>query len=194
MLCSDCQTTDPMKFRSPNQHRCDECRRKNRARASREYRARQAALPERACARCKEVLPASKFTGGNALCRGCFNAYQNERNASDPYIKLTTLRSTARGNARSRKAPVPFDLTKEHLHHLWDEQKGCCYYTGVPLTFASDRSPTAVSIDRKVPHLGYVEGNVVLASWAFNRMKQDFTLDELAERCRLFLDWYEERE
>lgn len=190
MPCADCNTTDPSDFTKPGQHRCDECHRKNRAKASREYRARRAALPKRSCAHCKRVLPASKFTGGNALCRECYNAYQNERNASCPYIKLTTLRSTAKGNARSRKTPVPFNLTKEHLHKLWDEQEGRCFYTGIEMTYASDRADTAVSIDRMKPELGYVEGNVVLASWAFNRMKQDFTLDDLADKCRRFLEWY----
>lgn len=195
MICTDCKATNPANFRDPGQHRCNECHRKNRAKASREFRARRAVLPERHCAHCKNLLPASKFSGGNALCRGCYNSYQNERHASNPYIKLTTLRSTARGNAiahgKSSGTPIPFNITKEHLHRLWDEQKGRCYYTGVPLTYASDRADTAISIDRTDPEKGYVEGNVVLASWGFNRMKQNFTLDDLADKCRRFLGWYE---
>jgi len=59
------------------------------------------------------------------------------------------------------------------------------------LTYASDRADTAISIDRTDPEKGYVEGNVVLASWGFNRMKQNFTLDDLADKCRRFLGWYE---
>jgi len=52
------------------------------------------------------------------------------------------------------------------------------------------RADTSVSLDRKIPELGYVEGNVVLACWAFNRMRQDFKLDVLVN-CRRFLDRHE---
>lgn len=39
-----------------------------------------------------------------------------------------------------------------------------------------DCSPT---VDRKVPALGYVKGNVAVISWRANRLKSDATLDEL---------------
>ena len=52
----------------------------------------------------------------------------------------------------------------------------------------TDDSPT---LDRKDPRLGYVKGNVWVISHKANRLKGDFTPDELKKFCEnaLALDW-----
>jgi hypothetical protein len=88
---------------------------------------------------------------------------------------------TAVRNARYRAkaASVPFDLTAEDLHELWDEQNGNCYWFGVPMGVDPDRPyhPCTPSLDRVAPELGYVFGNVVWASLAANTAKRDTDAD-----------------
>ncbi len=67
-----------------------------------------------------------------------------------------------------------------------------CPLRGVPLSVGSgqhtDDSPT---LDRKDPRLGYVKGNVWVISHKANRLKGDFTPNELKTFCEnvLGLEW-----
>jgi len=187
--CTVCEKPKPLDEFPGKAQRCLECRKEANRQKQQRYRERLAAMPNRVCPHCEQDLPASAFTGGNTLCRACHRDYQNAWRCSSPQRKLKQLRNAARNNAR--KQGVPFDLPVTHLEALWEQQEGKCLYTGTELTWASDRADTAISLDRRVPAEGYVEGNVVLACWAFNRMKQNFTFEELAGYCRRYLDWYE---
>lgn len=88
---------------------------------------------------------------------------------------LPTLR------ARAEKAGVPFNLTAATLPPV----PLLCPALGLTLksTFgcASDGSP---SLDRLIPELGYVVGNVAWISFKANRIKNDSTLEELENVAR----------
>lgn len=52
--------------------------------------------------------------------------------------------------------------------------------TGAPLHWHTDRKDeSAAELDRLVPALGYVKGNVAFISRRINRLKNDATLQEL---------------
>ena len=42
-----------------------------------------------------------------------------------------------------------------------------------------EKPPNTASIDRIIPSLGYVRGNVVVVSWRANSLKKDATLKEM---------------
>lgn len=71
----------------------------------------------------------------------------------------------------------------------WITQEGCCFYTQEPIFFDGyhDNLPSAVTVDRLNPNIGYVLGNVVLASAKVNRSKQDMTVSEFREFCKNML-------
>lgn len=85
------------------------------------------------------------------------------------------------GNARDRaiKAGVPFSLSRE-----WLEEKlalGVCQLSGLPLERkprtegnGSRTHPSAPSLDRIIPAMGYVEHNVRLVCFAVNQARSDF--------------------
>jgi hypothetical protein len=77
--------------------------------------------------------------------------------------------------ARATKAGVPFDLTADDV-----TIPQLCPALGIPLVVgqnkASDSSP---SLDRVMPPLGYVRGNVLVLSNRANRIKNDATPPEL---------------
>jgi hypothetical protein len=85
---------------------------------------------------------------------------------------------------RARAASVPFDI-----HEGDFEIPSVCPVLGIALCHGrgrrgpTDSSPT---LDRIVPALGYVRGNVIVVSWRANRLKSDATIDELAR----ILDFY----
>lgn len=86
---------------------------------------------------------------------------------------ITHLLKSAR--MRAAKHGLPFNLTREDI-----VIPDVCPALGIPLQraqgYTSDYSPT---LDRIVPALGYVKGNVAIISHRANRMKNDGTAAEL---------------
>ena len=109
-------------------------------------------------------------------CKVCLASYQRQYHRKDP---VTRMLWNAR--QRAKEFGVPFDLTKEDI--VIPER---CPLLGVKLRVADgqvdDNSPT---LDRIIPWLGYVRGNVVVVSWRANRIKNDASAAEL----RQIADW-----
>lgn len=85
---------------------------------------------------------------------------------------------------RSRKKGVPFDLTRNYLMSIYPEDSRCPVF-GIEMAYGgygdgkrggTENSP---SIDRIIPHLGYVPGNVIWVSLKANWMKNCGTVEEL---------------
>lgn len=77
--------------------------------------------------------------------------------------------------ARAKKKGVPCTITKADLLI-----PAVCPVLGIPMVITggkpTDNSP---SLDRRIPELGYVPGNVAVISYRANRIKNDATLQEL---------------
>jgi hypothetical protein len=73
---------------------------------------------------------------------------------------------------RARKYGIPFRLTDADI-----SIPEVCPVLGVPMMRGS--GDCAPSLDRIVPSLGYVPGNVVVVSWRANRIKSDASLIEM---------------
>ena len=84
--------------------------------------------------------------------------------------------------ARATKAGVPFnikpaDLTIPHT----------CPVLGIPIIVGSDKgTDNSPSLDRVVPSLGYVRGNVLVISNRANRIKNNATVTELRRVAEFF--------
>ncbi|UHX60313.1 restriction endonuclease [Ralstonia phage vRsoP-WM2] len=125
------------------------------------------------CKRCGECKPFSDFHKAPAgkfklqsYCKQCKKEYTRDTGANI----LPSIRQ------RARKQGVPFSLTKENPPPIPE----VCPVLGIPLRrtlgFADDNSP---SLDRLIPELGYVPGNVEWMSYRANRIKNDSTYEEL---------------
>jgi len=78
---------------------------------------------------------------------------------------------------RAKQKGIPFDIMEDDF----DLPKKCPVFKSVlqyGLTKQTDNSPT---LDRIVPSLGYVKGNVRVISWRANRIKSDATLNEIRQ-------------
>jgi len=84
--------------------------------------------------------------------------------------------------ARAKKAGVPFNITAADV-----VIPQTCPVLGLSLlvgqTQASDQSP---SLDRVVPLLGYVRGNILVISNRANRIKNNATIPELRRVANFF--------
>lgn len=90
-----------------------------------------------------------------------------------------TMLNAAR--ARAKKRGLPFQLTIDDF--TIPER---CPALGTEIVLDGDRD-AAPSLDRVVPSMGYVKGNVIVLSARANRIKNDATAPEL----RLLADFLE---
>jgi hypothetical protein len=76
---------------------------------------------------------------------------------------------------RAKKLGLPFSISPEDI--IIPE---ICPVLGIPLVIASDSgNDNSPSLDRIIPELGYVPGNVAVISRRANRIKNDANLNEL---------------
>lgn len=117
-------------------------------------------------------------------CKECSSkkcqTYQaNKRSEKDIKFILTQRAGAIRRDKKKLGIPVAKDLSKI-LKKLWEEQGGLCFYSGEPMTpNGYHHDDFACTVDRKIPELGYVEGNVVLCCAIVNRIKTNLELKEL---------------
>lgn len=89
--------------------------------------------------------------------------------------------SQLRGKAkeRAKKKDLPYNLTLDYLESIATD---CCPIFGTPFVwgrYVGGATPQSPSLDRVIPELGYVQGNVVFISLFANTVKQDITEKEL---------------
>ncbi|MEO1077616.1 MAG: hypothetical protein AAFX41_16875 [Bacteroidota bacterium] len=83
---------------------------------------------------------------------------------------------------RSTKAKVPFNLTPADITIPFE-----CPVLGIPIIVGADKaSDNSPSLDRVVPALGYVRGNVLVISNRANRIKNNATIAELRQVAEFF--------
>ena len=80
------------------------------------------------------------------------------------------------------KLGIPFDITLDQI-----EQPEYCPVLGIKLNYAWGgqnghlRDPAKATLDKLIPELGYVPGNVFIISWRANKLKSDMTVTELEQ-------------
>ena len=83
---------------------------------------------------------------------------------------------------RAERQGVPYDITKEYLRSIIPKDN-MCPILKVPFNYERGRGyqahPHAMSLDRIIPSLGYVEGNVMWISHRANTIKGEATAKEV---------------
>ena len=94
-------------------------------------------------------------------------------------------RMVAEAKKRAEKRGVPFNITVEYVESIWPKDNRCPIL-GYELKAGSDSGIwCSPSLDRIIPELGYVEGNVRVCSHRANSMKHDADGDTLIK----FANW-----
>ncbi len=171
---------------------------------------------EKACKRCHTIKPVEQFRkvynlngsivwGG--VCSECWNARRRAARKTIPSVKAkhcaTTMarynrkksdpafwcsHSVSAARIRARKQNLPFSLTVADVLAVLPEDL-CCPIFGVPLVFGK-HGQYSPSLDKIIPSLGYVRGNVAIISVRANLMKSNANAFELS----LLSQWLEREE
>lgn len=126
------------------------------------------------------ALRYAKESRKNPEVRVRINKKRNETRRQKPSLTLWRL-----AKLRARQKGLPFNIELEDV-----EVPSHCPIFGIELRWGcgkrqKDESPT---VDRIIPSLGYVKGNVKVISWRANRIKSDATLQELGAVYRYVCD------
>ena len=119
--------------------------------------------------------------GYERRCKVCRKQEAHVKYREYPFTTLCRCKK-----AEAKKKGIPFDLTPSYLESIYT---GNCVIFNKPLVFGVDggKHTNSAHLDRLVPELGYVKGNVNFISGRANRIKYDATISEL----RVIADWIE---
>jgi hypothetical protein len=100
--------------------------------------------------------------------------------------KISTIKD------RAKSSGLPFDLDILYLKELLRRQQNKCFYSDEEIKFygygMTPNRMVAPSIDRVIPELGYVKGNVVWCIYRVNVIKNNMTLNEMMDWSP---NWYD---
>lgn len=132
------------------------------------------------CNHCQVDLDLSRFhrskfgvMGRHAQCKACRSDTARNKYVQNPFRVMHRTKKYWCG-----KYNIPYDLDEDYISSIWT---GVCPITGEQLTVAQERGYhwSSAWLDRIVPALGYVKGNVAFISPRMNRIKYDASLQDL---------------
>ena len=136
------------------------------------------------CPKCNQYLSFDLFSPDKtkkhnvtSWCTSCTSNDRKERRSEfDYWLKKHLILKKSQCNKNS----IPFDLDVDFLKERWSDQNERCFYSQIKLKH-HHKGLNAAQLERIDSAGGYVKGNVVWASRAFNTMKSNSTHDEFVE-------------
>lgn len=112
-----------------------------------------------------------------------YYARNRERILARNRIKNRTLdgwSTNARSGCKTRAARqnVVFKLSKDYLKSIFPED-GCCPFCFTKMEIGHNNIRNSPSVDRLIPELGYVPGNVMVICFRCNSIKSDASVAEV---------------
>ena len=149
-------------------------------------------VKDKFCPKCKTVKPVEEFhnnrakpDGKSVHCKACHiehyvgNTSEGVKAKPFRYLSVRLMVTVGHAKRRSEEQGIPFDISLAYIRSIFPEDY-ICPATGIKMEFGEESGRgTSPSIDRKIPELGYVPGNVHIISHSANSMKGDKTGEEL---------------
>lgn len=163
---------------------CRDCLRERRSAWQREYVSKNIdKLRADSRRRAKEAYPA---VAAKRAAEYQENIDERRKEARDRYHKskarrqCSTLLNTA--SQRAKKRGVPFSITVDDI-----KIPDTCPALGFPLVIASGKVAfNSATLDRIVPELGYVPGNVIVVSMLANQIKSSATPEQIMKVAQFY--------
>jgi len=93
----------------------------------------------------------------------------------------------------ANKRGLSFEVTAEYLQSLYENQRGLCNMTGMPISLErgryNERNTNTASLDRIDSSVGYIEGNVQWVHKHINQIKWHFDKDYFINLCRKVVEY-----
>ncbi len=152
------------------------------------------------CSGCGIEKYVSKFTtdtanadGLHISCRTCKNTDDCKRLSENVQTFVHYLfESVTNDSKRGKHLEVTID--EQFIINKYDEQKGICIKTGMKMTHKRVYDPDRIGVDQNSYHnisidrvnscIGYIDDNVQVTNWGYNRMKMDMVEDDFIIWCR----------
>jgi len=125
----------------------------------------------------KELLKKQRATRKTREFKDKINVKKREFSKNNPLKMLLRW-----AKQKSKKYNIPFNLKEEDLVYT-----GKCVVFGTDLKAGGENLDNSPSLDRIIPSLGYVKGNVQIVSHLANRIKNNATLEQI----KLVVDYVE---
>lgn len=104
----------------------------------------------------------------NNIARARYKAYQKR-----DYFKWKCTKT----KARAKRLNLLFDLTPEYLKEIWT---GYCPITKEILSFDENwTNSNSAELDKIIPELGYIKGNVAFISRRMNKIKSEASYSDI---------------
>ncbi len=147
---------------------------------------------------CSAILSHKK--GENNIAAKFVNKIQSEfvsnskkpwENKLNSYVNSLHKTSQTNANKRSKELGVTYEITKEDIIFLYENQKGICALSGINMTtrraqviINHDTYFWNISLDRIDSQKGYVLDNMQLVCSVMNQIKSDMTTECLVNICQ----------
>lgn len=143
----------------------------------------------RICSKCGNPYPDSFYErdGGNSYRRYCnlcrrkqARGYYDEAKLSLEKSLITRCRYWRK---RAKDENIPFEINYDYAMDILQKQNFKCFYSELEMFLDGTREDHhySLSIDKVVPSLGYIKGNVVFCIHKINLIKNNMTLSEIRE-------------
>jgi len=108
-------------------------------------------------------------------------------------VKLSARYGAGGGRLKDLKTNLGHELTItiDDIKSMWDSQDGKCHWLGIDMSLEDvdiKNSPFAPSVERLDSTIGYVPGNVVLASRFANRGRGAYDNEDFKDRLTSLLE------
>jgi hypothetical protein len=144
---------------------------------------------DRKCSKCGKFYPVDHYETDNAgsvrrtccFCKKKANK-QNYIDTKSSLEKAITYRCRY-WKKRAKDNNIQYDIDYDYVMSILQRQNYKCFYSGKEMLLDGNREDHnySLSIDRVIPELGYVEGNVVFCVHKINLIKNNMTLKEIEE-------------
>jgi hypothetical protein len=118
------------------------------------------------------------------------SAIQKRYRSNNP-LNVRSTKMVCEARSKSLIKNLPFNIDFQYVYNLC--KTGKCDITGIEFNTKSGKNPYSPSLDRIVPKLGYIRGNVRVILWALNAFKNKWSDSEIYPIAKQFCKSYEER-
>ena len=111
------------------------------------------------------------------------------------YTKNWERRRVNEAKKRARYLKVPFNLTEDYIKSIAPPDM-ICPALGIQMKVGEKEKIARVispSLDRLIPKLGYIKGNIVIVSTRANSLKRDATPEELMKIAKFYKKVFKEQ-
>jgi hypothetical protein len=139
------------------------------------------------CSVCGTEKHLKHFDDGRTTCRSCKHLRRRER-ASGSLEGFLQMRLASLKQRHRQKKFEGTTVSLEYLVALYEQQRGICAISGIPMHITTDQSDLSVSVDRIDINKGYVEDNIRLVCTRINLMRSTLNDHDFLWWCRAMVN------